>query len=153
MSYELPCEECVKTSNHCCLADVRLGITELMIMLREAKRLKKDFVFGPMDEGFNTFIIIPRKEGIDITREPCLFFGSDGKCEIYEHRPSACRLYGTKNMRCRYEVSGIKTKEEIEKLSVKDIRELDVKSFESSIDLIDTYKDKMVNFNLIKNEQ
>ena len=142
----LPCEECVKTSNHCCKTDIRLSIPEMIIMVELAVELKKDFVFGSIPGSDTEFLILPNEPGLDITTTDCIFLGSDGKCEIYEQRPYVCRAYGTKDLRCRYECSNISTKEEIEKLTKNDIRMLDKIAFDNSNQVFEKYGDKLVKF-------
>ena len=140
-----PCEECVQTTKHCCKTDLHLNFADTILMLSYAEKLGKNVVVGQHPEGDrDTMLIIPNKPGIDIRDEPCVFFGSDGKCEIYEDRPSICRTFGTEHMRCRYEYSNIRTKEEIECMTKEKMRELDDKAMDKDFKII---ADHFVNFN------
>ena len=134
-----PCSECVKTDNSCCTTDLVLNQADAILMMRYAKKLNKDVVLGPhIDniDGSFSLMMVPNKPGIDIRREPCVFFGSNGKCEIYEDRPSICRLYGTQDMRCRYEFAGMKTEEEIAKVDRVKMRALDEAALDRTLGLL-----------------
>ena len=140
-----PCSECIKTTNHCCMTDIVLSMADAVLMMRKAKDLNKDVVLGVLpqsDGGFNSFMIIPNKPGIEITAEPCVFFGSDGKCEIYEDRPSICRVYGTEDVRCRYEYAGMTDAASISLVDKIKMRELDDKALDRNFSILG----KIVNF-------
>jgi len=142
--YELPCEVCVQTANHCCSTDLVLNMADAMLMMRYAKKMHKDVVLGwHIDDRheFNNMMMVPNKHNIDVRREPCVFL-KDGRCEIYEDRPSICRTYGTQDMRCRYEYSSIFNKDVIAAMTKEDIRMLD----EAAIDRDFTILGNIVTF-------
>ena len=120
-----PCSACVKTDNHCCKTDLQLSFADAVIMMRHAKTLNKDVVLGEHPMGMGYLMIVPNKPGMDINLEPCIFFGSDGKCEIYEDRPSICRAYGTQDMKCRFQNVGMWKEKDIANCSLDDIKALD----------------------------
>ena len=142
--YNLPCEECVQTKNSCCITDIPLSFAEAILMLDYAEKLNKDVVIGEHPEDKHMMMMLPKKQNMEIRTEPCVFFGSDGRCEIYEDRPSICRAYGNEHMRCRYEFSNITTKEEIAKADKKKIRELDEKALDPNFPILARH---FVNFN------
>ena len=140
-----PCSECITTTKHCCVTDIVLSMADAMLMMRKAKELNKDVVLGvhPQNgEGFNSFMMVPNKPGIDVTIEPCVFFGSDGKCEIYEDRPSICRIYGTEDVRCRYEYAGMTDAASIASVDKAQMRKLDENALDKSFNILG----KIVNF-------
>jgi len=125
-----PCDVCIKTKNHCCTSDLVLNYADAMLMMRNAKDLGKDVILGwhidnRPEEIVGNMMMIPNKPGLDPRREPCVFLDASGKCEIYEDRPSICRMYGTQDMRCRYEYAGIDTEAEIAAVDKQKMRELD----------------------------
>jgi len=120
-----PCQACVKTDNHCCKTDIPLNFADAVIMMRYAKDLGKDVVLGEHASGFGTLMIVPNKPGIDVNREPCVFVMANGKCEIYEDRPSICRAYGTQDMKCRFQNVGMWKEKDIANCSIADIRVMD----------------------------
>ena len=135
--YKLPCEECVKTDNHCCLADIPYLLSDIdRIYDHMPDHLnKEDFrIYKRLDFEISKMFILAHKSYNNKVLQliNCVFF-KDGKCSIYEYRPEICKIYGTKELRCRYEVEGIKTKEEIEQVDDKDkILKLDEKALEES---------------------
>jgi len=126
-TYDLPCEACMKTDNHCCTTDIHLNLADAILMMGYAKEMGKDVLIGlhPTADSHMIFMIVPNKPGLDINIEPCIFVGSDGKCEIYEDRPSICRTYGTEHMRCRFEYSNISDEDVIRNCTREDINKLD----------------------------
>ena len=138
----LPCNECVKTRNHCCRADLHLGIADAVLMVTKADELGIDIVLGQHPEDERSFMMIPNKPGIDIRKEPCVFFGSDGKCKIYEDRPSICRVYGGTEIRCRFEYAGIEDGAVIDGLNDADIKKLDM----DALDMDNSIFNRVVKF-------
>ncbi len=122
----LSCEECVKTDNHCCLADIPLDVLEGLFLSKLAKDIGIDVMLVEHPKFNEKLVILPKDtpQGTDITHIPCAFL-KDGRCSVYENRPFICRSYGTEFIKCRYEVAGITAKEEIESLSVEEIKKLD----------------------------
>jgi len=131
---DLPCEECYEANRTCCVTDIVLNVPDAMLMMKHAKRLGKDIILGwHINEGCEQmFMMIPRKPDVNVRIEPCVFLNSAGKCDIYEDRPSICRMYGEPEMRCRYEFAGIRTAEEILGLSNEDILILDEEAMKGS---------------------
>jgi Fe-S-cluster containining protein len=124
----LNCEECTKTKNHCCKADIPHDIVTALalVAMGEDKGLKNlGITAHPNHE--TRAIIFDKKwikgNDLNIEDKPCVFL-KDGKCIVYENRPDICRLYGTEFVRCRYEASGI-SPDKIDKLSIQDIKHLD----------------------------
>ena len=140
--YKLPCKACMTTSNHCCMTDVQLSFPDAILMMGYAKDLGKDVVLGEHPSSMGTLMMVPNKQDMDINREPCVFVGYDGKCEIYEDRPSTCRTYGTEHMRCRFEYSGITSAFEIAKMNISQIRVLDDAAMDKEFSILG----KMVKF-------
>ena len=122
----LPCEECVKTKNHCCVADIPYAMLDVLFYRDLANKMGiETHVFRrPGDE--HAFVLLPGdlKPGQDVRQTPCVFL-KDGQCSIYEHRPSICRAYGTDYMKCRFDHAGITTESEIAACSEYDIHRLD----------------------------
>ena len=139
-----PCEACVKTDNHCCVTDLHLSFGEAVVMMRYAKDLGKNVVLGPHPESNCQMVLmmVPNKPGMNVRREPCVFFGSDGKCEIYEDRPSICRAYGTQDMKCRFQNVGMWKEKDIANCSMDDIKALDELAMDKDFPVLG----KMVKF-------
>jgi len=139
-----PCFACMQTDNSCCTTDIPLSFADAILMMRWAKELKKDVVLGehPEHAGMGTLIMLPNKPGININREPCVFVGSRGECEIYEDRPSVCRCYGTEDMKCRYQNVGMWKQEDIANCSLEDIKKLDELAIDKDFPILG----KMVKF-------
>lgn len=138
---KLPCEECVKTSNHCCKADIPYNIVDALhikyLLLKGGFYEPHQIFINPHPNNtpevfciFNITDIEPESE-IDIQNMDCVAF-RDGKCLIYDDRPNICRQYGTEFMRCRFEVCGDTTKETIGEYNKEQILELDKVSFMNS---------------------
>ena len=92
--------------------------------------------------GMGYLMIVPNKPGIDINREPCVFVDENGKCEIYEDRPSICRCYGTQDMKCRYQNVGMWKEKDIANCSIQDIKTLDEIAMDKEFPILG----KMVKF-------
>ena len=145
----LRCEECTKTKNHCCKADIPLGLLDALhmkyLLVDKYKVLPKEDVLlnqHPNEQPGMYFVlnihdIIPGSE-VDIRDHNCAAL-IDGKCAVYADRPNICRQYGTEFMRCRYECSGITTIEQIMVLDLNSIKMLE--SFANDSSLI-----KAINF-------
>jgi len=125
------------------MTDIQLSFPDAILMMAYAKDLNKDVVLGIHPTGDGSLMMVPNKPGMDINREPCVFVGKDGRCEIYEDRPSICRTYGEEHMRCRFEYAEIFTKKHIENCSVEDIKELDEAAMDKDFPILG----KMVRFN------
>lgn len=138
----LPCEQCTQTDNHCCIADIPYDLPIALSMLHFGSLVGINDIFITKHPKYDEKVVI-LKNGTsgNISKMPCVFF-TDGKCAIYENRPDICRIYGTELMRCRYECSGIKHKEFIERISMQDIEKLDAYALNKS--LTNKYIDKVV---------
>lgn len=106
----LPCEECTKTNNHCCKADLPFDHYIAGFLFVKAKELGID-VLAHQHPVHRDKAVLVKKEwiengSIDLETKDCIFF-KDGKCSIYEDRPDICRLYGTKYIRCRWEAGKV----------------------------------------------
>ena len=126
----LPCSECTKTNNHCCLADIPHSVTDAIFYNYKAMELGIEALVvqhPSKNEGY--FVLVDESmRGQDITKRNCIFLNK-GQCSIYEDRPSICRAYGTECMPCRYEDEPLlKTKEQIGSLSEDDMHKLDSKT-------------------------
>lgn len=122
-----PCSECVKTNNHCCLADIPHFITDAMYYKNLANKMNIEcFIVKHPDTKLDGMVVLVNSsmKGKDITRCNCVFF-IDGKCSIYEDRPTICRSFGTEVIPCRNEIAGFTTKEEIGALTKKDIKDIE----------------------------
>lgn len=99
----LNCEICTKTNNHCCKADIPLEIPIALALIDISGRTDLSVIEHPRfkERGLIVNNDWQFKE-VNINEENCNFF-IDSKCSIYEHRPDICRLYGTKQIRCRWE--------------------------------------------------
>lgn len=99
----LNCEVCTKTNNHCCKADIPLEIPIALSLIDISGRTDLSITEHPK---FKERALIVKNEWehktVNVNEENCVFF-IDSKCSIYENRPDICRLYGTKQMRCRWE--------------------------------------------------
>ena len=125
---KLNCTECVKTSNHCCLADIPIDFITAVSMLEYAKDTGMDIskLYLTKHPKFEEKGIIIHKDwvdsdgDVDISNKACVFL-QEGKCSIYEYRPDICRWYGTDYIRCRWEASSI-TPEQIARATIEDIK-------------------------------
>lgn len=147
---KLPCEECTKTNNHCCKADIPYEVPIALSIIARAKERGYTNLHLASSNKFpqRVYILDPDMELIDNSLEKtnCVFF-KKGKCDIYDIRPDICRWYGTKEMRCRFEVSACNTKEEIEELDHNDLLRYDQQAIEFS-----TISDLKINFINLKYE-
>jgi len=124
----LPCDECVQTDNHCCLADIPHTIPDAMYLKYKANQLNIECIITSHPKADKHVVLVQEHmRGKDVTKFPCIFL-SAGRCLIYDDRPTICRAYGTKAMPCRYDISGHTTKFEIGKLTREEIYELDSKT-------------------------
>lgn len=109
------CEMCLKSEVHCCKADVPYDVFEALFMLENLKG-KRDvskltLANHPKAEGKFVIIdtdIMDTSKPIAIQEFNCVCL-HEGKCLIYENRPSICRMYGTSFMKCKTMVSGCTT--------------------------------------------
>lgn len=130
MSFDLPCSECIKTKYHCCKADVTFSLRDLVNIFKYLEKTEgydtNDFLAvkskdHDIDKRFN--LIHKSYNCKNLTDTDCIFL-KDGRCSIYEIRPEVCRDFGTEEMRCSIELSGLTTKEEIDKLTKDDYEKL-----------------------------
>lgn len=124
---KLPCEECVKTKNHCCKADIPLPPVTAKIMSMRAIELGINAGIHP-HPNIDGYMVVFNHDwiedgNIDLTNKDCALF-IDGKCAIYEHRPDICREYGGKYIRCRWEAGEVEPSK-IHKATEDDIRYYD----------------------------
>lgn len=123
---KLPCEECTRTNNHCCKADIPLEVPVALSLIGIGKEKGFNNLSMHSHPKFENRVFIFDKSWIDgnevdLTMKDCVFF-RDGKCAIYEDRPDICRLYGTKWIRCRWEAGGILSYSKISRANMEDIR-------------------------------
>lgn len=137
----LRCEECTKTKNHCCKADIPLGLLDALhmkyLLVDKYKVLPKEDVLlnqHPNEQPGMYFVLnihdITHGSEVDIRDHNCAAL-IDGKCAVYADRPNICRQYGTDFMKCRFDCED--TPVDIGALSFEDIRELDTKAFNASL--------------------
>ena len=121
----LSCNECVKTDNHCCLADIPHSVPDAIYYKYRANQLGIECLIVPHPKADHHVVLVQRHmENTDITEHSCIFM-KDNRCLIYEDRPTICRSYGTKAMPCRYTDTKYTTEFEIGKLTKEDIHKLD----------------------------
>lgn len=128
----LPCSECVKTKNHCCVADIPYNVVDAMFLKDKANKLGIECILIPNQNPHqpNTLLIVNESmRGKDLHFEPCVFL-IDNKCSIYDDRPIICKAFGTDIMPCPVHIEGLKTEKEIGALSVKDIEQLTEKHYD-----------------------
>ena len=137
----LRCEECTKTKNHCCKADIPLGLLDALhmkyLLVDKYKVLPKEDVLlnqHPNEQPGMYFVlnihdITPGSE-VDIRDHNCAAL-IDGKCAVYADRPNICRQYGTDFMKCRFDCED--TPVDIGALEFEDIKILDTKAFNTSL--------------------
>lgn len=126
---KLPCEECVKTDNHCCKADIPLEPTTALSLIGIAREAGITNLGMNEHPKFESRVIIFNKDWVedghlDLVGKDCAFL-VDGKCAIYENRPDICRLYGTKWIRCRWEAGGVNSQAQISRATREDIEYYD----------------------------
>lgn len=137
----LRCEECTKTTNHCCKADIPLGLLDALhmkyLLVDKYKLLAKEDVLinlHPNGQESMYYVLniqdIPKGSEIDIRHHNCAAL-IDGKCAVYADRPNICRQYGSDFMKCRFDCED--TPVDIGALSFEDIKELDTKAFNASM--------------------
>jgi len=63
-----------------------------IVSMRDAKRIAKTLGLSK-SEFLNQYTITDEDGDMVINASPCPFLLEDNKCQIYEERPSACRLY------------------------------------------------------------
>ena len=134
MSKDLKCEICVQTSAHCCTADIPYKHPEAMYLKHLGiKQGRSDLYIVPHPKIKDMVVLVSKAmEGTNINKTPCVFL-VDGKCSIYEDRPSICRSYGDL-FPCRYEHTSLDTLEDFQKLTDTDIKRLDEESLELASD-------------------
>jgi Fe-S-cluster containining protein len=105
--------------------DIPLQLVDALFMVHCGDKVGiKDTIIRPHPKYDNMELVFICKEDTrgNISNQPCVFL-VDGKCAIYESRPTICRMYGTEFMRCRYEARGCSSYKH--NLSIDDIREMD----------------------------
>ena len=125
---DLPCGECTKTYNHCCIADIPYSVTDAIYYKYKAMEMNIECIVTPHPNTEGYFVLVNESmRGQDIQKRNCIFLYG-GKCSIYEDRPSICRAYGTECMPCRLEDEPeLRTKEQIGALTREQIAKLDSK--------------------------
>lgn len=146
MSCILPCAECTQTNNHCCKADIPYTLVDALHikwLITDKYKIanREDIVIGNHPavnlQDKDLYFVFNSKDittgsTVDIRTHNCPAM-VDGKCGIYDDRPNICRQYGTEFMRCRYECSGITTKEQIMVLDMNSVKMLDSFANDSSL--------------------
>lgn len=127
----LICEQCTKTNNHCCKADIPLDVPIALALIHYGEQAGITGLVVRDHPKFQNQVVI-LEEGFrgNISHKTCCFL-KDGKCAIYQNRPDICRIYGSNIMRCRYEACGITTVSKID-YTEEELLMLDKKAFESS---------------------
>lgn len=122
---KLHCEECVKTNNHCCLADIPFDYMEALYLANKGKEFGLDLMLVEHPSFNDKVVILDSKTefGSSLQGVPCVFL-RDGKCLVYEDRPFICKQYGSEFIRCRYEALNIKG-EDIKSFTFRDIQVMD----------------------------
>ena len=120
----LPCEECIKTDNHCCVASVPYLITDAMYYKHRANQLGIECIIIE-DQAHEGMVVLVNNSmrGKDIHYESCVFL-KDNRCSVYDDRPTICRAYGTECMPCVYHINGMTTAEQIGSLSTPQVEHM-----------------------------
>jgi Fe-S-cluster containining protein len=79
--------DCCKCNNCCKSYDIRIEQTDIAVISKYLGNSESDFIdkYLTPDKEENDCFIMKDK--------PCCFLDSDGKCQIYESRPSVCRNF------------------------------------------------------------
>lgn len=143
----LNCEICALTQHHCCKASIAFNVMDTLHLIHQAEALNIDIKLLPSTEKKDHFNIIKRgKLFKSLDSENCVFL-KEGRCLIYQERPSICRIYGTDSVKCWFfdfnENTPIDkifalTQQEIEALTRRAI------SFNEEV-VVEIFKDKMKN--------
>ncbi|MES2730654.1 MAG: YkgJ family cysteine cluster protein [Bacteroidota bacterium] len=75
----LACANCCKT-------------TSPIFYTRDIERIAKHFRIKP-SQFIDDYLRIDEDQDYVLKSSPCIFLGTDNYCNIYEHRPTACREY------------------------------------------------------------
>ena len=79
--------DCCKCNNCCKLYDIRIDQNDIAAIAEYLGMAENDFI-----EKY----LVPDKDEYDcliLKNKPCAFLNADGKCRIYECRPSVCREF------------------------------------------------------------
>lgn len=129
----LNCETCAKTQHHCCKASISYNIMEVLHLSEKADELGIEIKVLPSKEKPNYFNIIKRGKPIkNLNDENCVFL-NDGKCKIYEDRPSICKVYGTELVNCWFNDFDHDTPiDKIFDMNEEDVKKLTVKAMDNN---------------------
>lgn len=76
--------DCCKCNNCCKLYDIRIDTVDITGI--------SEFLLLPENDFIDKYLVEDNDEGCFIIKDkPCNFLDEDGKCRIYEFRPSVCR--------------------------------------------------------------
>ena len=96
----LNCELCALTQHHCCKASISFTVMEIIDLVAKAENLGIAVKVRPAKEKPNYFNLIAKDKIVkSLNDENCVFL-KNGRCSIYEERPSICRVYGTELVKC-----------------------------------------------------
>lgn len=96
----LNCATCTLSQHHCCKASISYNIMEVMDLVEKAKKINIDVKVLPSREKPNYFNIVKRGRPVRLINDENCVFLKEGKCQIYDERPSICRVYGTDIVKC-----------------------------------------------------
>jgi Fe-S-cluster containining protein len=96
----LNCEICAQTQHHCCKASITFNVMEVIDLVQKANELHIDVKIRPSKEKPNSYNLVRKDKVVkSLNDENCIFL-KNGRCSIYNERPSICRVYGTKLVKC-----------------------------------------------------
>lgn len=96
----LNCENCALTQHHCCKASISYTVMEVIHLSDQATKLGIDIKVLPSQERDNYFNIVRRDKKPSLLNDENCVFLKDGRCSIYDERPSICKVYGTEKVKC-----------------------------------------------------
>jgi len=96
----LNCETCALTQHHCCKASIAFNIMEVIDLLTKAENLGIAAKVRLSPEKQNYFNLVEKSKPIKSLNDTNCIFLSNGRCLIYNERPSVCKVYGSELVKC-----------------------------------------------------
>jgi len=124
---KFPCESCNKLGFSCCKVYPWLSASELAkLYVKYEDRLKGKTTIHKETMGrYTAYIIVPSeavKDGKIVLGDGYCVFYKDGKCSIYEDRPTICREYGyNEAIPCPFDGY---SNEELSEMDLKEVEEI-----------------------------